>query len=73
LAPPPFFKFGFLFIMFMDGVAQTPHLQLQILLDIGLFVGRFLQLLGLVHPKCDLHCICVCYIMIASCKMFSMH
>lgn len=47
--PTPLFKFHFLLVMFMDGVAQTPHLPLQILLDVGLFVGRLLQLLSLVQ------------------------
>lgn len=49
-SPTPFFKFRFLSVMFMDGVAQiNPHLPLQILLDVGLFIGRLLQLLSLVQ------------------------
>jgi len=47
--PHPPFKFGFLLVMFMDGMAQTPYLPLQILLDVGLVVGRLLKLLGLVQ------------------------
>jgi len=47
--PTPPFKFGFLLVMFMDGMAQTPYLPLQILLDVGLVVGRLLKLLGLVQ------------------------